>query len=742
MVVNGVTWDSKRNVAVYSMPSLMAAYDPAARTWRDLEAKTELHGRTLPGGPPVFGPGMCYDPVNDQIIMFPHFGAQAADRRDLTGRISGHLGTLRFSYNDKTWRRVGETFGSKEVKQQRTAVVEQLGKLTDQFDRLWQQRGDRDAAKLRDLRDRIWELESRLATELAVEPPRRAVAPMVYDPRRKLIVMFGGDSGRIRPDLKNTIADRNKLRAVYDATDRKLNDTWVYDCTTRQWRDISNDNRPPAQRAPMLHYDPHSGRLLLVTIDGDPWNKRVPRRVTLWSLDAATGQWHRHDEQPWAGEIDRLGWYTSALDPKHKLLLLAHSNGATQTTFAFRYDLSKLPGEPAPRWQPATPITPTTIPPDDPEWVGKLESLEANKWVRANPPVEPSRRDWGIISRDPVRGWMVYFGGGHSTYQGTDVAIYQVGANRWVHQAGGHNDSIPPVGWGGYHVDAWGGNNAGHMRNQYVAIDGRMFMNVGFGAQIKPRDQMPSTVQEIVSLPDKPYAWFYDVDRGGLWRQTPATIAVGQMPKPNRGLRPGTPHVVDPRGLIYGINISARRYDNRPRGVALYAYDIYAAKATITKVPKPWPNLWPESRPFCMLPDRGERGQIFLLDYDWRQARGKERPADADLMRFWLYDIAKNSFIQLRPANMPTVGRATGTAYVSDQDCVLAIIDRGGRNFEQWVYSLRHNRWQQLPMQTDSKMSFQAPYTQMDYVEKFGVLFNFDGRTRLMRPAFDKLKWE
>lgn len=71
---------------------------------------------------------------------------------------------------------------------------------------------------------------------------------MVYDPNNRLIVLLGGDSDRIRPDLRNTNADDDELRALYRATDRRLNDTWVYDCATRQWRDISTGNRPPAQR--------------------------------------------------------------------------------------------------------------------------------------------------------------------------------------------------------------------------------------------------------------------------------------------------------------------------------------------------------------------------------------------------------------------------------------------------------------------------------------------------------------
>ena len=775
MIVNAIAYDSKRRQVVVSMPGLMAAYDPATREWRDMEATTDLHGDTLPGGPPVFGAGMCYDPVNDEIVMFPHFGAQCADLREVTGRISGHLGTLRYSFKDNTWRRARGELGTAQQREARAQAVELLGRLSPILDEVWKLRHQPDAAKLGELKKRlsavaagveqaavaaalreagavdsapavlaagtraVWALESRLENELAVEPPRRAVAPMVYDPKNRLIVLFGGDSGRIRPDLRDRIDDDGDYRALYGATDRRLNDTWVYDCATRQWRDVSTSNRPPAQRVPLVSYDPHSGRVLLVTIRGNPWHQRIPRRVTLWSLDAATGQWRRHLEQQWEGAIDRHEWYGSAIDGKNRLLLITHTDGGEQTTWAMRYDLGRMPSEPAPEWNPPPAIEPTTIPPDDPAWVEKLKSLPANKWVAADPPHEPNRRDWGNIACDQVRGWMVYFGGGHSTYQGTDVAIYRVGANLWVHQAGGHNDSLPPVGWGGFHVDAWGANNAGHMRNQYAAIDGRMYISAGFGAQIKPRPASHVTEAEIISLPDAPHAWFYDVDRGGVWRQTPTEVE-DELPEPDRGFRRSFPHVADPAGFIYGIHVATQPYQNQPLGVRVCCYDVYGGRTTIKTPPEPWPHSWPESRPFCMLPDRG---QIFLQDFDRKagEAKRKGEAVDGPLMRTWVYDVRQNRFIDLKPANQPTPGAVIGTAYVQDQSCVLAIVRPRHGETEQWVYSLGHNRWQPLPLEADGRVQFQAPYTQIDYVTKHGVLVNVAGHTHLMRPEFEGLKW-
>ena len=759
MIVNAACYDTKRKQVVVSMPGLMAAYDPATKKWRDMKATSLINGKKLPGGPPVYGAGTCYDPVNDEIVMFPHFGAQSADMREATGRISGHLGTLVYSFKSNDWRRVRDELGTPEQKRARAAITNVLGKTSPALDAIWTGRREKDAAALAAAGKKLgeaaaecaklappasaaaaaletaaakaasdptaalkagteaaWALEDLLEGALAVEPTIRSVAPMVYDPKNQVIVMFGGDSGRIRTDLAT--------REQRIAGDRKLNDTWLYDVKTRQWSDASGPQRPPRQQAPNLVYDPDSGLTLLVTVSGHKYDKRVPRKVNIWGFDAARREWaHRH-EGPFDGEI--TDWYSVGLDAKKKLLVLCQAAGKNQVTWAMKLDAKSMPAKPAPAFKPLPAEKPTVIPPDDPAWVARLKGLPANTWMQAKPPREAARRDWGNIACDGVRGWMVFFGGGHSTYQGTDVAIYVVGANRWVHQAGGHNDSIPRVGWGGYHMGARGSNNAGHMRNQYVAVDGRMYTNTGFGSQLKPRDGRIFTEAEVVSLPAEPHAWFYDIDRGGVWRQL-ATEIDGELPKPSRGSRGARPMVVDPAGKVYHLRLWARnRYSNVTDDAGVYCYDVYERKTTIRKIPKPWPMRPPESRPYCMLPDKQ---QIFFQDCD----PGKK------IFRTWVFDVKSSKYVELKPPGQPQ-GKAAGTAYLAGQDAVYAAIDVGGRKFEQWVYSLKRNKWARLP-DAGEKTGFKAPYCQFDYVEKYGVLVNYNNRTYVMRPDVAKIDW-
>ncbi|KKK50066.1 hypothetical protein LCGC14_3128740, partial [marine sediment metagenome] len=126
---------------VYTMKGLMAAYDPASRTWTDLKAKTVIAGKDFPGGPPAYGVGTCYDPVNDEILMFSHWtGAgdpKNIDLRDATGQVGSHLGTLRYRFADNIWRRVTDTFGSAEVKARRKVVIARMARISRELDEAW-----------------------------------------------------------------------------------------------------------------------------------------------------------------------------------------------------------------------------------------------------------------------------------------------------------------------------------------------------------------------------------------------------------------------------------------------------------------------------------------------------------------------------------------------------------------------------------------------------------------------------
>ncbi|MHC4916236.1 MAG: hypothetical protein ACYTGB_12170 [Planctomycetota bacterium] len=767
LTVNGLTWDSKRGKMVLLMHGLMAAYDPATKKWSEIKCSTDLGDGKRPGAPRVYGPGIAYDPVNDEIVMFPHWGAPNRDLEKVTGELSGHLGTLVYSFRDSTWTRRGEDLASPEVAAARRAVLDVSAKLSAALDLVYAaRRGPKvsaDAVKalqalvaevktqkktqlldlggvlkplesalaggrggkledaLRSGADALWELRAMPGrAPLTIQPPPRCATQMVYHPETKGLVMFGGMGALRRTDLE---FPRGK-----GGNPGNYSDTWVYDCAKRRWRELACKGRPPGTTNSKLVYDPASKKLVLVTASSS-WGGQKGE-LTLWTLDVAKAAWQDCGTQAAPdGMIPRLNWtgwgnptFELGYDPEVKLLLLVGSTGShrkkTPVNYALRLDVARLAAKPAPNPTAPPPVKPLKVPPDDPAWVARLKSQPANTWVAAKPEGgETPRRDWGVAACDPVRGHVHYFGGGHSTYQGRDVAIYSVGANRWVHGAGGHNDHLPAVGWGGINYDFYGSPAAAHQRNSYVALDGRLYKSFGTGT-MRPEYRNPAMAEK-----GPRWSLFCDLDRGGVWRSPRIDdVAWGEGVK---GTYAGV-HMATPDGRVIGFGGQLEPYNGRkcPGVLHFASLDVYRNKLTVKNVKPPFPGVVMEVRPFCYVADRGKAGSVFF--YEHRKGGGNAT---------WLYDVEKNAFTDLKPPKQP--GGDPGTVlYLPDQKAIFAVINRSA----QWVYSLEKNAWTQLP-KAGANVKFTGPYTQMVYSAKYGVLVNLPG-THLMRPDFSKLKWE
>lgn len=772
-VMFGGCWDSQRKQLVYTMPGLMAAYDPATKEWHDLDAKTVLNGKTFPGGPPLYAVGTAYDPVNDEIVLFPHFSGQGdpknLDRLEATGQVSSHLGTLRFSYRDRTWRRVSDTFGTPKVQAARKQVLGWMGTLSDALDAVYvlrHQNNDQQSAAVLAAAKQLagetaqaqlppqakqpmsrvqpplqtfqqqaaaqnWQaameagaealrhLERVREEDLRVEPPGRCAAPLAYHPGQQALVLFGGHSGLVRSDIEPSVHLGGQPSG--------LNDTWLYDLKTRQWRELATPQRPPETRIPHLFYDPASEQMLLVTFQRSDERAKRPPISTVWTLDLEKEAWHKRAELPLPAEPAVESTYASrtsvanvGFDPHQRLLVWFQNHRQdktiTQQTCVMRVNLDALPRELAPQWQPDPPIVPQTLPEENPEWIDRLKQLPANTWVATEPePREASRRDWGNIALDPLHGHIYYFGGGHSTYQVNDVSIYAVGANRWVFAAGDHDDFIPPVGWGGLTMGFRGGTHASHQRNEYQAVDRRMYTSIGGDAY---NDKRAGTT------------WFYDVDRGGVWRMKPvAKLELeGDLEQPL-----GQPHMSDTQGRIHSLNlVPEHRYSRRVKEFSYTVYDAYANRLTVKKIPQPWPMRMGESRRFCLLPDRK---QIFY--YEWKKGNNEGPEAHST----WLYDIQANRFVDQKPKRLPPAGRIHVATYLQGHEAVLAVIrNEQSKESEPWVYSLEHHNWAPLPT-AGEKIRYVGPYGQLVYVAKFGVVVSVRKPNAVLRPDLRQIDW-
>ncbi len=789
-VYHGACWDSRRKQIVYTVPGLMAAYDPQARKWQDLKPRTAfggwdspavlpdhfyegpalvLAGDLQPGPPPCYGQSTCYDPVNDEILLFPHFGAANLDVAKSTGSVSGHLGTLVYRFSDNAWQRVSDSFGADETKKARRAATALMATASKAADAAWALGRGQGAAKAEGVRQgfadavaaleqmavpdgckpmladagkalrqavdaaaaakwgdavagggrAVWVLELLLDKALRVEPPPRCGTPLVYDPRNQAIVMFGGHSGLVRHDLW--------APGQGEGSPGRLNDTWLYDCKTKQWREASGPLRPPPTLWPKLVYDPASGLVLLVAWETKMWDANAPRTVTLWGLDAATAEWRQLDRQPWTGEMCRTRHGASlaeiALDERNGLLILAQQaedgRGARQT-YALKLDVSKMAAQAAPAWAEPEPLRPHAIPPDEPAAVAQLKALPANKWVHVRPPHDGVDKGWGNAACDPVRGHVYYFGGGHSTYQVNDVAVYAPGANRWVYAAGDHNDWIPPAYWDGTCMGLRGGPPAGHQRNYYCVVDGRMYVSTG----AESRRWGAATAK----APGQRYSWFYDLDRGGVWRRQPVSVAKDDSVP---GVY-GRANMATPDGRIIGFGGGLEPYNGRffPGEVYFSSLDPATNTLTVRKVAS-GPACCPgEDRPFCYMADRD---QVFFYEFVGSREKAVRQGT-------WVYDVKRNAFTDLKPkAQPPASPRAA--EYIDGQDAVFAVVGGG----EQWVYSFKRNTWAPLPLEADAAMGFASPYAQVVYSAKYGVLVNVGSHSRgtaVMRPDFSQIKWE
>ena len=225
-------------------------------------------------------------------------------------------------------------------------------------------------AAIRRMADVTIRLE-KAAEHLDAEPPPRALSPLVYEPRSKLYVLFGGDH-----------------------LDYLTNDTWVFDPAKQQWRQRRPPSGPPPRANHKLSAD--GGRITLT--GGYTYSSNT---------DYCGGQYIDLDDGPWSYDViaDRWTGAGTALRGDTRV----YRTGPFHPEFYLRGDR-----------------------PDAAATGKRLAALPANTWVAMNPPHLPRlNRDWGSAVIDSHRDLMLRFSGGHSAHGGTDVLHYHFSTNRW-----------------------------------------------------------------------------------------------------------------------------------------------------------------------------------------------------------------------------------------------------------------------------------------------------------------------
>lgn len=273
----------------------------------------------------------------------------------------------------------------------------------------------------------------KLEQPLSEQPPARCLAPMAYDSKNKLIAVFGGN-----------------------AQSHYLTDTWTYDCTIRKWRELKTNIQPWPRKVPCLTYLGKHGVFLMG--------------------GAAASEEHGKDrgwtKKKYAQKLGRIGAETLVLDAaKATWTRVAGgfpnpSGGWNQPWSSLCYDrnsdraiIHRVPGEKKMKaslhaWQPdLTPSEKTATPAPEktayiffpPEWYTEglqepdpaageklIQSLKPNAWTLVKPPRSARVRTWGTAALDTDRHEILYWGGGHCGYTGTDVSHFSLKTLRWT----------------------------------------------------------------------------------------------------------------------------------------------------------------------------------------------------------------------------------------------------------------------------------------------------------------------
>jgi hypothetical protein len=415
-------YDTKRNRVIYFLGGKTFTYDPKERAWTDLKpAKVPLGCEALAYA------SLCYDPINDQAVLFGG------------GMALNNLGGA------KTWQ-------------------------YDCAKNEWTRR------------------------EYKIEPPLRCNTRMIYDSHNKLIVLFGGD----------------------DQT-RGLNDTWIYDVVKHEWSERKPQTAPPPCFDCAATYIEKHG-VVMVCIGDDQ-----TKLGTAWIYNAASNVW-----VPLKGTIPSVSgqgsWLSCDYSSKDDVVVLSVTGSSwwdtPRRTFTYRLDpatgIDKRAGSPpgtyAWKHDDQRKSLAAAPPGDRKTNEEKLKKLPANIWYDADPPGVATSKTWSDCTFDTDKGVVLYYGGGHSAYSGSDVAHYDVGENRWSLS---YDPEFPPYlestnrtvfGWA-YNVHPW----SEHTRRWY-AYDpvSKMMVYCRQGGELKGRTLFLGKDGKKTVSPTGAETWIYD----------------------------------------------------------------------------------------------------------------------------------------------------------------------------------------------------------------------------------------
>lgn len=302
--------------------------------------------------------------------------------------------------------------------------------------------------------------------KLEVQPPVRALSPMVYDPTNRKIVLFGGDG-----------------------LDRLYADTWVYDCASRRWERRNPDLSPSPRFGHALAYLPKSRKVLL--LGGKGYTSSLsycaalyaPLPFEMWTYDVAEDRWSLIQHLDVGGPRQHYVEAMAAAVNEEDVVLLNAAVGRYlrgRESWLCRLDVGKIDQAGTAKHGVKPGAVGRRTGPFDPDWYGRgvppadtaatakvLKELPANEWVALKCPKWPTNRQgggWSTVALDTDRDQILHLGGGHSSYFGNDLASYDIRTGRWSVSyapqfALEYNYDLSGPGPWAFNLGPWGNHN-------------------------------------------------------------------------------------------------------------------------------------------------------------------------------------------------------------------------------------------------------------------------------------------
>ncbi len=500
-----------------------------------------------------------------------------------------------------------------------------------------------------------------------IQPPPRMNTRLVFDSKNRLMVLFAGDG-----------------------QSRYLADTWIYNVSTRTWSKSQAPGGPAARAGHFTAYDPGTGWVLA----GGGYNRQ--NLTDLWAYDAAADRWRKlKSEVP-------TGWHVTAdIAPRHNLILLTTANKTpgdrsscnalypVRTTYAFRIsrqglvDDSVQPQLQSEIWKRTREEAIAGTIPDAARARKQAETIRrmpANQWVLLDAPGRAGVvRTWGSCSFDAANSRIVYWGGGHCGYGGSDYDLYDVAQNTW----------IPSPVVAEYPERAWdlGINAAGvtfsgapfirHGRKVYawdpvsklIVNTKTILLTAGYEPEllkdIAGEDTKRSSYRKWVTMTYNPANEKWDLLCSGV---------------PGLDLTVTTPHGV--MGVDhYWDNVTARAEAHTPNSV--YLLDVAAREWKKLPNPGPWPeNLY----------------EMTALVYDSKRDQLILHGGGAKRDELWSYLLAAKRWEKIEPQGVtPPVCRREAV-YLPKYDVLLTAGSPAGPREAPalYAYHVEQNRWEKL----------------------------------------------